>query len=209
MDTIKIQSEIILVPISELHEYPGNAKAHSVEQIDLLARGIKQFSFTQPIVIDKNNEIVAGHGRYYAAVKLDLTEVPCIIVDDLTDAEVRAYRLADNRISEMTTFDMGLVIEEMRALDTEGFDVTLTGFNTDLLLLPDDKDDEVPTDAPVVAKTGDLWQLGAHRVLCGDSTDKDAVARLMGGCRPIWCLLILHTALTMMVVMLQKKGEKS
>jgi hypothetical protein len=100
--------------------------------------------------------------------------------DDLTPQQVKAYRLADNKLNE-SKWDMGLAIEELKGLYQDGFDITLTGFDKDLLIEPDDKDDIIPENAPTIAKLGDLWALGRHRVMCGDSTDKESVARLMDG----------------------------
>lgn len=169
-----------MTPLGDLHPYEGNAKKHPKKQVDQIARSIKEFGFNQPIVIDKNNIIIVGHGRYYAAQQLGLKEVPTIKIENLSDDQVDAYRLADNKLNE-SEWDMGLVAEQLRYLDSQDFDITLTGFDRDLLIQPDDKDDVVPEDAPPVAQIGDLWALGAHRVLCGDSTQKEAVERLMGG----------------------------
>lgn len=163
--------------IGEIKPYPKNAKKHPEKQVKLIAESIKRFGFDSPIIVDKNNEVIAGHGRYEAAKLLGLKEVPTIQKEALTEEEVRAYRLADNKIAE-SEWDMGLAIEELRGLSPEMF--ALTGFDKDLLIEPDAKDDQIPDNAPTRAKLGDIWALGRHRVMCGDSTDEGGVKRLMG-----------------------------
>lgn len=166
----------------EVRPYPKNAKKHPDSQLKVIANSIKEFGWKQPIVVDKNGTIIVGHGRYLAYKKYPqgLGKPWIMVADDLTPEQVRAYRLADNKSNE-SGWDMGLAIEELKELDTLGFDIEITGFSKDLLIEPDEKDDIIPTDAPTRAKMGDLWQLGDHRVLCGDSTQKEAVERLMGG----------------------------
>jgi len=164
--------------IREIKPYPKNAKKHPQKQIDLIAESIKKFGFDSPIIIDKNNEIIAGHGRYLAAKQLGLEEVPTISKETLTDEEVKAYRLADNKISE-SEWDMGLAVDELKELSAELFD--LTGFDKDLLIEPDEKDDIIPENPPAISELGDLYELGKHRVLCGDSTKIEDVERLMDG----------------------------
>jgi len=166
--------------INELHPYEGNAKKHPKKQVDQIARSIKEFGFNQPIVVDKDNIIIVGHGRYYAAQQLGLQDVPVVKLETLTQDQVDAYRLADNKLNE-SEWDMGLVIEQLKYLDSQSFDITLTGFDSDLIIEPDAKDDEIPENAPTRAKMGDLWALGEHRVLCGDSTKLEDVERLMDG----------------------------
>jgi DNA modification methylase len=164
--------------INLIKPYAKNAKKHELKQIKQVAESIKRFGFVQPLVVDKNNEIVIGHARFEAAKLLGLIDVPAISVEKLTDDEVKALRLADNKLNE-SAWDLNLAIEDLKGLDSELFD--LTGFDKDLLIEPDEKDDLVPENAPPVCKLGDLWQLGKHRLLCGDSTSKEAVERLMGG----------------------------
>ena len=164
--------------IELIKPYEKNAKLHDKKQIALIAASIKRFGFDSPIILDKNNEVIAGHGRLEAAQLLGLTDVPVIRKEKLTADEVKAYRLADNKIAE-SGWDMKLVMEELIDLGPEMID--LTGFSQDLLLGPDEKDDILPDKAPAVAKLGDVWALGKHRVMCGDSTDKASVERLMGG----------------------------
>lgn len=164
--------------IVELKPYGKNAKKHPKQQVELIAASIKRFGFDSPIIVDKNNEIIAGHGRLEAAKLLGLEEVPTIKKESLTPAEVKAYRLADNKIAE-SEWDIGLALEDLKELDEEL--LSLTGFSQDLLVEPDEKDDVVPENAPTIAQEGDIWQLGQHRVMCGDSTSLEAVQRLMEG----------------------------
>lgn len=165
--------------IDLIKPYAKNAKKHDKKQVALIAESIKRFGFDSPIILDKNNEIIAGHGRYQAAKLLGLTEVPHILKENLTDDEVKAYRLADNKIAE-SEWDMGLATEELKELSDDLFD--LTGFDRDLLIEPDEKDDVVPeVPEEPTSKLGDLYILGNHRVLCGDSTKLEDVERLMDG----------------------------
>jgi DNA modification methylase len=166
------------IAIDKIGAYPKNAKVHSKKQIQQVANSIKRFGFVQPIVVDKNNEIVIGHCRYEASKLLDLKEVPCLKVENLSDKEISALRLADNKLNE-SDWDMNLVIDDLKGLDLDLLD--LTGFDKDLLIEPDEKDDIVPENVPSRSKLGDLYELGSHRVLCGASTHPDAVLRLMDG----------------------------
>lgn len=164
--------------ISLIKPYSKNAKKHPKKQVQQVANSIKEFGFNQPIVVDKNGVLIVGHGRLEAAKLLGLKEVPTITVD-LTEEQAKAYRLADNKLNE-SEWDMSLAIEELKELSDEMFD--LTGFDKDLLISPDERDDEVPpTPEAPRSKLGDLYELGGHRVLCGDSTSLEAVERLMGG----------------------------
>jgi DNA modification methylase len=163
--------------ISKIKPYEKNAKVHPKKQIEQVANSIKEFGFNQPIVLDKNNVIIVGHGRYEAAKLLGLDDVPTITVD-LTEEQAKAYRLADNKLNE-SEWDMKLAVDELKELSEEM--QGLTGFDLDLLIEPDEKDDEIPEDAPPVAKLGDLWALGRHRLLCGDATKIEDVERLMDG----------------------------
>jgi DNA modification methylase len=164
--------------ISAIKPYAKNSKKHTTEQIQRVADSIKRFGFIQPLVIDKNNEIVIGHCRYEAAKLLALKEVPVITVEKLTDQEVKALRIADNKLNE-SEWDMELALEDLKGLSPELFD--LTGFNSDLLIEPDARDDVLPENPPPVAKLGDIWQLGSHKIMCGDSTLKENIDKLMDG----------------------------
>lgn len=166
------------VDIGDLKEYERNSRSHPKSQIDLLIRNIERFGFTTPVLIDAENTVIAGHGRVIALRQMGITKVPVVRMDQLTRSEANALRLADNKLAEMAEWDTDLLVEDLGELPDDLFD--LTGFDKDLLIGPEEKDDIIPTDAPTRAKSGDLWALGPHRVLCGDSTDSKAVSRLMG-----------------------------
>src|SRR3990167_6985144 len=168
--------------------YKKNAKKHPDSQLKQIALSLKEYGWRQPIVVDKNDEIIVGHGRWMAYEKYPegIKEPWIVKADDLTPEQVRGYRLMDNKTNE-SDWDMALAIEELKELDTLGFDIELTGFDKDLLIEPDEKDDLIPENVPAKAKLGDLYQLGSHRVLCGDSTQPEAVLRLCGGNRAQMC----------------------
>jgi len=172
--------EVISKPIDDLIPYINNPKKHPDTQVDKIASSIKNYGFTVPVVVDGQNEIIMGHGRLQAARKLGLAEVPCIVRDDLSEAQVKALRIADNKVSE-SEWDIELLLLELEEIED------FTGFALDEIqdLSGDDKEiieDEVPEppDEPVT-KSGDLWILGRHRLLCGDSTKAEDVERLMDG----------------------------
>ena len=171
-----------MVKIATVTPYARNAKKHPDKQLKLIASSLREYGWRQPIVVDKNNEIIVGHGRYAAYQKFpDGIKEPWIeVAKDLTPEQVRGYRLMDNKSNE-SDWDMELAIEELKELDALGFDIDLTGFDKDFLIEPDAKDDEIPENVPPKAKLGDLYQLGEHRVLCGDSTKLEDVERLMDG----------------------------
>lgn len=158
--------------------YEKNAKKHPKKQVEQVAASIKEFGFNQPIVVDKNNIVIVGHGRLEAAKLLGLTDVPVTVVD-LTEEQASAYRLADNKLNE-SEWDMSLVVEELKTLSEEN--LLLTGFDKDLIIEADERDDEVPElpEEPK-SKLGDLYKLGEHRLLCGDATKLEDVERLMDG----------------------------
>jgi hypothetical protein len=161
----------------ELTPYPGNAKKHSKVQIERVAESIRRYGFKQPLVIDRDSEIVIGHCRALAARKLALSEVPCILADDLTDEQIRELRLVDNRTNESAWDD------DLLAMELADLNVDLSTFGFDAIAPDDvheDDFDEKPPETPVT-KPGDLWLLGRHRLLCGDATDIAAVERLMDG----------------------------
>ncbi len=163
--------------ISLIKPYEKNAKKHPKKQIEQVANSIREFGFNQPIVVDKNNVVIVGHGRLQAAKLLELDDVPVITVD-LTEEKAKAYRLADNKLNE-SDWDMNLVIEELRELSPDM--IELSGFNEDLLVTQDEKDDVIPENVPAQTKLGDLYELGQHRVMCGDSTNEKDVDKLMEG----------------------------
>ena len=184
-----IEQEIEMRSTKDLIPYVRNTRTHSEEQVGQIAASIKEFGFTNPVLVDQDNMIIAGHGRVMAANKLDLKEVPTIRLDYLTEAQKRAYVIADNRLALNADWDYEMLKVELKELDDLEFDVNLLGFEDkeidDLLAEPTEglvDEDEVPDlpDEPVT-KLGDLWQLGNHRLLCGDSTSIDAVDALMDG----------------------------
>ena len=182
--------KIETTPIDKLVPYVNNARTHSPEQVDQIAASIKEFGFNNPVLIDKKNVIIAGHGRVMAARKLELKEVPTVRLEHLTETQKKAFILADNKIAMNAGWDEELLALELKDLDDVMFDLNLTGFDgkeLDELIQPEPvagltDEDEVP-EAPVepVTKTGDLWILGNHRLLCGDSTKPEDVERLMDG----------------------------
>ena len=187
--TSKSQNVIYKNP-SELIPYVNNSRLHSAEQINQVASSIKEFGFLVPILIDASGMIIAGHCRAMAAQKLKLTEVPCIMADHLTATQVKAYVIADNKLSLNSSWDEELLKLEIDFLTEEGFDITVLGFSDDELTLFEDvkpfegqcDEDDCP-DVPVnpITKKGDIWLLGEHRLLCGDSTSITNVEKLMNG----------------------------
>ena len=162
--------------------YSLNAKKHPKKQIEQVANSIKEFGMNQPIVVDKFGVIIVGHGRYEACKSLGWSEEEIfkhVKIVDLTEEQAKAYRLADNKLNE-SDWDMELVLQELKGLSEDMF--ALTGFDRDLIIEPDEKDDEVPEipEEPQ-SQLGDLYELGNHRVLCGDSTKLEDVERLMDG----------------------------
>lgn len=173
---------IIQMKIENITPYEKNPRKND-EAVKYVAESIKEFGFKVPIVIDKDNVIVAGHTRYKAAKKLKLSEVPCIIADDLTDEQVKAFRLADNKVAEKAEWDFDLLNEELEEL--AGFDMDLFGFDIEEdeeePQEPDIDEDGYDTEPPAeaTAKLGQIYQLGEHRLMCGDSTSSADVAKLM------------------------------
>lgn len=162
----------------EIKPYPKNAKKHPDKQLKQIANSLRTFGWQQPIVVDKEGTIIVGHGRWEAYKKYpEGIKEPRIEVADLTEEQAKTYRLVDNKLNE-SEWDMGLAIEELKGLSDEMFD--LTGFDKYLITEPDEKDDIIPEKPPAITKLGDLYELGKHKVLCGDSTQQEAVLRIMG-----------------------------
>ena len=178
-------AEVQEVPRSSLVPYERNAKIHSPEQVQKIADSIEEFGFVSPCLIDRDFNIIAGHGRVMAAELLGMENVPCVFVEGLTDEQRRAYILTDNRLTELGEWDMELVDDELAQLDAEGFDVTLTGFDWDAATEIEASDDEYSGDGrdDVDIKPGDVFRLGEHHLMCGDSTDPEDVRILMGGAK--------------------------
>jgi DNA modification methylase len=174
--------------VSSLRPYPKNARTHSRKQIRQIADSIERFGFCNPVLIDADNQIIAGHGRVKAAELLKIGEVPTVRLAHLSDDEKRAYILADNRLAEKAGWDREIVITELQHLLDVGFDVDLTGFvAADIdLFMEDLSEGEAPEDQapeyqePAVTRAGDLWILGRHVLLCADARDAASYERLMG-----------------------------
>ncbi len=180
---------VVYQPIEALTAYSRNARKHKRRQIRQIADSIKLFGFTNPVLLDKQNRIIAGHGRVAAAKLLGLTEVPTICLEHLTEDQLRAYIIADNRLAELAGWDKEILgIELQHLLTIIDFDVAITGFEVaevDLILLENAQslDAEAPlpqTMGPAITRFGDLWHLGRHRVLCGDSLQQASFTHLLG-----------------------------
>jgi DNA modification methylase len=186
----KQPEELESLEVSELIPYARNSRTHSEEQVAQIAGSIREFGFTNPVLVGKDNDIIAGHGRVLAAKKLGIDKVPCIRLGHLTDTQKRAYIIADNKLALNAGWDEELLGIELSDLIDSNFDIGLTGFSgneiaslisqeyveglTDEDECPDTEDNPVTVD-------GDVWMLGNHRLMCGDSTSVDAVDKLMGG----------------------------
>lgn len=171
------------VSLEKLRPYERNAKKHGPGQIEKLKASIIEFGFLTPCLIDSEYNLIAGHGRVMAAKELGIETVPCVFIEGLTDEQRRAYILADNRLGELGEWDIDIVVGELIELDELGFDVELTGFDMPEELpevIEDDFDESTIPDEPRT-KFGDIWQLGDHRLICGDSTDAAVIDRLMDG----------------------------
>ena len=178
-------------PVASLIPYARNARTHTEEQVALIAGSIREFGFANPLLVDGDNGVIAGHGRLMAARQLGLEQVPVIELAHLTPAQKRAYILADNKLAERAGWDRELLALEAGELSELGIDLLGLGFEAgeiDALLNAgqlDPREEETPEPPTVpVSRPGDLWLLGPHRVLCGDATDAAAVARLLGGIEP-------------------------
>ena len=180
-----------MVPLEKLVPYVNNARTHSPEQVNKLRASLREFGFVNPVIIDKDYGIIAGHGRVMAAREEHMDEVPCVLVDYLTEAQKKAYILADNRFALDAGWDEEMLRVEIEALQGEDFDVSLTGFDekelSDLFGADAgdgqedgfDVDDELQN--PCLSQAGDLWHLGRHAVICGDSTLPETYQRLLAG----------------------------
>lgn len=186
---MKTTNEMQLVPIGKLVPYVNNARTHSPEQINKLRSSLREFGFINPVIIDRDFGVIAGHGRILAAKEEGIAEVPCVFADHLTEVQKKAYIIADNRMAMDAGWDEELLRVEIEALQAEAFDLSFTGFDekelSDLFKDADDaQEDDFNVDAelekPCVAKEGDIWLLGRHRVICGDSTKPETYALLLG-----------------------------
>ena len=181
--------EMKLVDIEKLVPYVNNARTHSQEQINKLRSSIREFGFINPVIIDKDYGVIAGHGRIMAAKEEGIKEVPCVFADHLNEAQKKAYILADNRMALDAGWDEELLRVEIESLEDYGFNVELTGFSTEELSSlfdlgveaeEDDFDVEEELKKPIFSKEGDIWTLGRHKVICGDSTLWDTFEKLLG-----------------------------
>lgn len=186
----RMADRIELWPVDKLVPYAKNPRTHSAEQVSQIAASIVEFGFLNPILVDTTAGIIAGHGRLQAAKQVGLAQVPVVVLDHLTEAQKRAYVIADNKLALNAGWDDELLRAEMADLVAQDFDMPVIGFSDDELadLLADptavgNTDEDAVPEAPAtpVAKPGDLWQLGNHRLLCGDSTILANVEKVLGG----------------------------
>ena len=189
---MKTTTDFQLVSTDKLIPYVNNARTHSPEQIKKLRSSLREFGFVNPVIIDREYNVIAGHGRLMAAKEEGITEVPCVYVDHLTDAQKKAYILADNRMALDAGWDEELLAVEMQELQDLGYDLSMTGFDEKELADlfsdgtgSDAKDDDFDLTAALekaaFVERGDIWTVGRHRLMCGDATSADDVSALMNG----------------------------
>ena len=178
-----------LVSTDKLIPYVNNARTHSAEQIMKLRSSLREFGFINPVIIDREFNVIAGHGRIAAAKAEGIDELPCVFADHLTEAQKKAYILADNRMALDAGWDEEMLKVEIEALQAEDIDISLTGFDekelaslfdTDTDAQEDDFDVDAELGKPCVTQSGDIWTLGKHTVICGDSTDPETFSKLLG-----------------------------
>ena len=188
----KTTTEMQLVPLSKLVPYVNNARTHSPEQLTKLRSSLREFGFINPVIIDREFNVIAGHGRIAAAKEEGMEEVPCVFVDYLTEAQKKAYILADNRMALDAGWDEELLRIEIESLQGADFDVSLTGFGEDEIadlfagdgekdIKDDDFDLSAALEKAAFVERGDIWTVGRHRLVCGDATSAEDVAALMDG----------------------------
>ncbi len=182
-------TEMQLVSTDKLIPYVNNARTHSAEQIMKLRSSLREFGFINPVIIDREFNVIAGHGRIAAAKAEGIEEVPCVFADHLTEAQKKAYILADNRMALDAGWDEEMLKVEIEALQAEDIDISLTGFDekelaslfdTDTDAQEDDFDVDAELEKPCVTQSGDIWHIGKHTVICGDSTDPETFSKLLG-----------------------------
>ena len=189
---MKTTTDFQLVSTDKLIPYVNNARTHSPEQIKKLRSSLREFGFVNPVIIDREYNVIAGHGRLMAAKEEGITEVSCVYVDHLTDAQKKAYILADNRMALDAGWDEELLAVEMQELQDMGYDLSMTGFdekeladlfsdNTDSEAKDDDFDLTAALEKASFVERGDVWTVGRHRLMCGDATSADDVSALMNG----------------------------
>lgn len=183
------EMQYYLADVSELIPYVRNARTHSEAQVSQIAASIREFGFLSPILVAEDNTILAGHGRLAAALKLGLKKVPCVKENHLTETQKRAYIIADNKLSLNAGWDNELLAVELSELEGADFNLDLLGFDeaelsgifdADKDVSDDDFDVEKELEEPCFSKTGDIWTLGKHRIICGDSTDSSTFEKLLG-----------------------------
>lgn len=185
-------TEMKMIPVDKLVPYVNNARTHSQEQVNKLRGSLREFGFINPVIIDRDNNVLCGHGRLSAALEEGYKEVPCVYADNLTEAQKKAYILADNRYAEDAGWDEEMLRVEIEALEGMDFDVSLTGFDdqeiADLFAdgestgaEDDDFDLSDALEKAAFVERGDVWQVGRHRLMCGDATSPEDVATLMDG----------------------------
>lgn len=186
--------QIVEKKITELKAYEKNPRKND-NAVEPVAESIKEFGFKVPIIVDKDNVIVAGHTRLRAAKKLGMKTVPCIVADDLTPKQIKAFRVADNSSAQIASWDLELLKDELMDLD---FDMSIFGLEKEIkdierIFAPEIIEDDVPEvdEKNIITKLGDIWQLGRHRLMCGDSTDKDAVLKLICFLQTLRTMLLL------------------
>ena len=184
---MNMTSEMERVPVDRLIPYINNARTHSPEQIKKLRASLREFGFVNPVIIDRDYNVIAGHGRIMAAKEEGITEVPCVYADHLTEAQKKAYILADNRMALDAGWDEEMLRVEIEALQEMDYDPLLTGFDEKELAAlfkdegeDDDFDVEAELNRPAFSLPGDIWHLGKHTVICGDSTDPATFTALLG-----------------------------
>lgn len=188
----KTTTEMQLVPLSKLVPYVNNARTHSAGQVTKLRSSLREFGFINPVIIDRDFGIIAGHGRVLAAKEEGIYEVPCVFVDYLTEAQKKAYILADNRMAMDAGWDEELLRIEIESLQGADFDVSMTGFSEDEIadlfagedskdVKDDDFDLSTALEKAAFVERGDIWTVGRHRLMCGDATSADDVSALMDG----------------------------
>ena len=191
---MKTTKEMKLIGIDKLVPYINNARTHSPEQIKKLRASLREFGFVSPIIIDREYNILSGHGRVTAAKEEGMTEVPCVYVDEMTEAQKKAFILADNRLALDAGWDDDLLRVELEALEELGYGLEYTGFDDEELKAlfsvtdeneaeQDDFDVDAELEKPAFSKPGDIWHIGKHTVICGDSTEEETYRKLLGDTR--------------------------
>ena len=185
--------QIEMIAVSDLTPYARNSRTHSAAQVEQIAASIKAFGFTNPVLVDADNGIIAGHGRIAGAKSAGIDTVPCLRLADLTKQQIKAYIIADNKLAENAGWDFDILAAEIDELNDDGFDLELLGFSqeelSNLIGTPETgglTDEDAVPDVPEepVTKLGDVWILGRHRLCCGSSTDEATVKGVLNGCIP-------------------------